>query len=65
MTRFPPISAVQVSLQPVLVNVNISVEGDANAETVDALRRYGDDFAERVREVIEDIEEDRKRGEYR
>jgi len=48
-----------------LVNVNISVEGDANAETVDALRRYGDDFAERVREVIEDIEEDRKRGEYR
>ena len=46
------------------VHVHIHVEGDATPETVVALRESGDEFAERVRAVVENIDEDKRRGSY-
>lgn len=49
---------------PVSVNVAFNIEGNADASTVNALAGYGDDFAERVRAVIEDTQDDARRRNY-
>ncbi len=49
---------------PVSVQVTIQVEGDASKDTVDALNAYGDDFAERVLEVMEQAGIDEARRRY-
>lgn len=51
-------------LQPVQVAVNFNFDGGASPETAAELRSYGDEFAERVREVIEDMEDDDDRRRY-
>lgn len=43
------------------VPVTINVEGNATEETVDLLRGYGEDFAERVLDVIAEAKADRQR----
>ena len=50
---------------PVSVQVVFQVSGSATRETVDALRDYGDDFARRVLEVMENAQEDAVRRAYR
>lgn len=50
----------QISI-PVTINVN----GEASSETVEQLRLYGSEFAERVLEVVEEAEADRRRSEFR
>lgn len=50
---------------PVPVNVTFNIAGDVTQETMDRLEDYGDDFTERVRRVIEEVQEDRDRSEYR
>ena len=52
------------STRPVNVYMNIHIAGTATPETVAALRDYEDDFAEKVREVIEGIDQDKRRGRY-
>jgi chromosome segregation ATPase len=49
---------------PPSINVAIQIEGNATSETVEALRDYSNDFAERVRAVLEEIDEDRRRRAY-
>ena len=50
---------------PVSMQVVFQISGDATRETVDALRDYGDDFARRVLEVMENAQEDAMRRAYR
>ena len=52
-------SAGSVELQIVF-----QINGSASSETVEALREYGDEFAERVLEVIEEAEYDRRRVSF-
>lgn len=47
------------------VSVVFQIEGNVSSETVDQLRAYGDEFAERVREVIEDVQAENGRRVYR
>lgn len=49
---------------PVSVQVTFQIDGNASGETVDALSAYGDDFAERVLDVIETANADAARGGY-
>ena len=49
---------------PVSVQVTFQIEGNASSETVDALSMYGDEFAERVLDVIETANADAARGGY-
>ena len=41
------------------------IAGNATPDTVQALQDYGDDFAERVMEVVENAAADAARGAYR
>lgn len=50
---------------PVSVQVTFQISGNATRETVDAMRDYGDDFARRVLEVMENAQEDAVRRAYR
>lgn len=47
------------------VSVVFQIEGNVSSETVDQLRAYGDEFVERVREVIEDVQAENGRRVYR
>lgn len=46
------------------LQIVFQINGSASSETVEALREYGDEFAERVREVIEEAEYDRRRVSF-
>lgn len=48
-----------------VINVSFQIEGNASPETVEQLRAYGDEFAERVREIIEEVNADNGRRVYR
>ncbi|WP_300414127.1 phage tail tape measure protein [uncultured Oscillibacter sp.] len=47
------------------VQVVFQIAGNATPDTVQALQDYGDDFAERVMEVVENAAADAARGAYR
>jgi len=47
------------------VQVTFEINGDVTTESVDRLEAYGDDFASRVRQVIEDVTSDMARRLYR
>lgn len=47
------------------VQVVFQIGGNATPEVVHALQDYGDDFAERVMEVVENAAADAARGAYR
>lgn len=47
------------------VSVVFQIEGNASAETLDQLRAYGEEFAAKVREVIEDVQAENDRRVYR
>ena len=49
---------------PAPVQIVFQISGNATPETVQALRDYGDEFADRVREVLEDMSADAKRRAY-
>ena len=44
-----------------VVQVTFQIEGSANQETVDRLREYGNDFAQRVIQVVENWQRDNAR----
>lgn len=46
------------------LQIVFQINGSASSETVEALREYGDEFAERVLEVIEEAEYDRRRVSF-
>lgn len=46
------------------LQIVFQINGNASPETVDALHEYGDEFAERVLEVIEEAEYDRRRVSF-
>ena len=46
------------------VTVQFNIDGSPSESVIDQLREYGADFAERVREVLEDIMRDEKRRAY-
>lgn len=48
----------------VSLQITFQIEGNATPETVDALHYYSDEFAERVLEVIEEAEKDRRRVSF-
>ncbi len=51
----PPVEAASMGEhRSISVSVSIPIQGNATPETVEALRGYGDDFAERVMDVLED-----------
>ena len=54
-----------VSAPAAVINVAFQIEGNATPETVEQLRAYGDEFAERVREIIEEVNADDGRRVYR
>lgn len=47
------------------VQITFEIGGDVTSEAVDRLEDYGDDFAQRVLEVVESAQEDARRGSYR
>lgn len=47
------------------ISVTFEIQGNATPETVSDLRKYGEDFAARVLEVIEDADIDTSRRKYR
>lgn len=49
---------------PIAVEVNIQVEGNATDQTVEALYAYGEEFTERVRSVIAEVQDDDARRRY-
>lgn len=49
---------------PVSIQVSFQITGDATADVVDALDRYGDEFAERVLAVVEEAGIDATRRGY-
>lgn len=46
------------------LQIVFQINGSASSETVEALREYGDEFAERILEVIEEAEYDRRRVSF-
>lgn len=46
------------------LQIVFQINGSASSETVEALREYGDEFAERVLDVIEEAEYDRRRVSF-
>lgn len=46
------------------LQIVFQINGSASSETAEALREYGDEFAERVLEVIEEAEYDRRRVSF-
>ncbi len=61
-------TAAPSSAPPVSIQLAVHVDGDASTETVEQLRSAGDEIAERIREVVEDVldqrEEERVRRRY-
>lgn len=49
---------------PVSIQVSFQIAGDATPDVVDALDRYGDEFAERVLAVVEEAGIDATRRGY-
>ncbi len=49
---------------PISVEVNIHVEGNASDQTVESLYAYGEEFSERVRSVIAEVQDDDARRRY-
>lgn len=49
---------------PISVELNITVEGNATEQTVEALYEYGDEFVDRVRVALAEIEYDNTRRGY-
>ena len=47
------------------VNVVFQIDGNVSSDTIDLLHTYGDEFADRVREVIEDVQAENDRRVYR
>ena len=65
-----PIEAESGHVEPSLpapssIQVVFQIEGNASPETVEALRDYGEEFAQRVIEVVEERMLDEMRREYR
>lgn len=52
------------SKAPVSIQITFDIDGNATPETVESLRAYGDDFAERVLEVLADAGVDAARRRY-
>lgn len=52
------------SKAPVSIQITFDIDGNVTPETVESLRAYGDDFAERVLEVLEDAGMDIRRRSY-
>lgn len=50
---------------PVSVSVTFQIDGNVSPDIAERLYAYGDEFAERVRDVIEDINADNARRVYR
>lgn len=49
---------------PISVSLSITVEGNATEQTVEALNEYGDEFVDRVRIALAEIEYDNSRRGY-
>ena len=49
---------------PITVEVNIQVEGNASDQTVEDLYAYGEEFTERVRSVLAEVQDDDARRRY-
>ena len=49
---------------PISVSLSITVEGNATEQTVEALSEYGDEFVDRVRVALAEIEYDNTRRGY-
>ena len=49
---------------PISVSLSITVEGNATEQTVEALSEYGDEFVDRVRVALAEIEYDNSRRGY-
>lgn len=49
---------------PVSISISFPIQGNATPETVEVLRGYGDDFAERVMDVLEDAGIETARRSY-
>lgn len=62
LTADPGVSSNAKSTE---LNVVFQIQGNATPEAVDALREYGDEFAERVLEVMEEAGVDTTRRAYR
>ena len=58
------ISAVGGGNSPVSIQITFDINGNATPETVESLRAYGDDFADRVLEVLADAGVDVARRRY-
>lgn len=56
--------ATSDSKTPVSIQITFDIDGNVRPETVESLRAYGDDFAERVLEVLEDAGMDIRRRSY-
>lgn len=57
-------SVMERSGAPISVSVSIQVNGDADSKTVETLNAYGEEFAQRVRTVIAEIQEEDDRRRY-
>lgn len=58
------ISAASESKAPVSIQITFDINGNVTPETVESLRIYGDDFADRVLEVLADAGVDAARRKY-
>ena len=58
------LSAASDSKAPVSIQITFDIDGNVTPETVDSLRAYGDDFADRVLEVLNDAGVDAARRRY-
>lgn len=58
------LSAASDSKAPVSIQITFDIDGNVTPEAVDSLRAYGDDFAERVLEVLQDAGVDAARRRY-
>ena len=50
---------------PVTVQVYFQISGSASPDTVEQLREYGYDIEEKIVRVIENLQEDKVRKDYR
>ena len=63
-THAQAVSATSDSKAPVSIQITFDIDGNVTPETVDSLRSYGDDFADRVLEVLADAGVDAARRKY-
>ena len=59
------ISSNSESKPPVSIQITFDIKGNATPEAVESLRAYGDEFVDRVLEVLEDAGIDATRRQYR